>query len=114
RLYLQPILEGASSWDIGGISWFDVTVVPDVYKATYSGQSGYPTLHAGQVANSYISYKNNGSVNWYDDTNASASVAHPVHLAVTNPINSKSSFGWGWPLLNRPAFTFGAVYEADG
>jgi len=114
RNYVQPVLESADAWNMGGVGWFDVNVVPTINAAQYAGQAPNPTLHDGEVNSNYLLYKNTGNTTWYDDTTASANNASPVHLAVTNPINSGSSFSWGWPNSGRAAVTFGAVYESDG
>jgi hypothetical protein len=114
RLYVQPVLEGSSSWNMGGVAWVDITVIPDIATAQYVGQAPYPTLSAGGVNANYFQYKNTGNTVWYDETTAAANHASAVHLATTNPINNPSSFSWGWVNNARPALNFSAVYEADG
>jgi hypothetical protein len=114
REYFQPILEGGSTWDMGGQAWLAVTVQTPLYSATYAGQSNYPTIQRGNSASAYFKYKNTGNVSWYDDTSASAAGAKPVHLATSNPINRSSVFSATWPGSNRAAATFSKVYESDG
>ena len=114
RTYFQPVLEGAGNWNLGGVAWIDVNVVPDIYAAQYAGQSPYLTLSAGQVGSTYLQYQNVGNTNWYDDSTAAANSKLPVHLATANPINKPSSFGWDWTNNTRPALNFSAVYESDG
>lgn len=112
--YVQPVWEGSNRWNMGGVAWSVVGVQSPTYQAQYVGQSSYPWLRRGESTNSYIRYKNIGTAPWYDTTTAAPNNTNPINLAITNPINSKSSFGWGWNDLSRPAITFGAVYESDG
>jgi hypothetical protein len=91
---------------------FNLWFVP--YSTAYYSQTPYPTLKAGQSSQQSISYRNTGSFNWYDDTTASANSTQPVHLAVSNPVNSTSPFSYNWPSAGRPAVTFSNVYLADG
>ncbi len=114
RQYFQPILEGSPLWDMGAQSWLDVTVQPLTFKATFAGQSSYPTIPRGQTSTAHLSYKNSGNRPWYDDVTAGPLNTFAVHLATTNPINSASPFSSSWPTNNRPALTFAHVYEADG
>jgi hypothetical protein len=114
KLYVQPVLEGAGNWNMGGLAWIDVNVNPRYFTAQYAGQAQNPTLKAGGVASMFYRYRNIGNVNWYDDVHAAGNNELPVHLATTNPINNGSMFSWGWPSVNRPANTFSAVYKADG
>jgi hypothetical protein len=114
REFFQPILEGQSSMN-DPWTFLDVTIQDPVYASAYAGQSVYPTIARGSSADSYIQYKNVGNQVWYDDTNAAANAAKPVHLATAGPLNRYSLVGtwWGGD-QNRPGGTFAAVYEADG
>ena len=88
--------------------WFGSTTIP--YSATYIGQSGFPTLAAGQSVTQYITYRNSGNSTWYDNT------AQPTRLATVNPVNRASEFSdasWGTG-HNRPATQFDTVYKTDG
>jgi hypothetical protein len=109
--WYTPHFSGNENFDTIFTNWFG-----NVYSsvAQYAGQTAYPSLQDGQSTSSYILYKNTGNVNWYDDTDAAANGQQPVHLAVTNPINSTSPFSYGWPNYGRPATTFAAVYDSDG
>ncbi len=114
REHFQPVLEGSSSWSMGGMSWLDVTVL-NPYKATFHSQSGYPTLVQNTTTQSYIQYKNTGVKDWYDDlTSPTNNNAPPIRLATTAPINRASGFGSTWPTTNRLSTLFSMVYEADG
>src|SRR5690606_33611270 len=41
REHFQPVLEGASNWNMGGLAWLDVRV-ESRYKAEFRKQSAYP------------------------------------------------------------------------
>ena len=84
------------------------------FQATYSGQSGYPTMVQGQTSSAYILYQNTGNEPWYDDVSAPQLNTYPIHLATTNPINSASPLGATWPANDRLTGTFSAVYNSDG
>jgi hypothetical protein len=114
RQYFQPVLDGSTLWNMGALSWLDVTVQPLVFQAGFAGQSGFPTLSRGQTSAAHLSYKNNGNQPWYDSISASSYSTFAVHLATTNPINVASPFSSSWPVNSRPAVTFAHVYEADG
>ena len=97
-------------------NWFGSTQVPP-YLSQFSSQSTYPSIAPGQSAISNLSYKNNGTAIWYDDTSLASAPAgtKPVHLATTSPINRSSALGSAWGGdRNRPAVNFAAVYESDG
>jgi hypothetical protein len=113
REYFQPIVEGESSWDMHQVVWTNVTVKSGVQKASYYGQSAYPTIQKGSSANAYLSFKNSGNTVWYDLTSVQAGIK-PVTLAATNPINRTSVFNSSFATPNRPAVRFSVVYEADG
>lgn len=91
--------------------WFGSTTGE---PAQYYGQGGYPDLWPGQATGTFIKYRNGSNSIWFDDTKAAANNSQPVHLAVTNPMNSESPFSWGWPNKGRPSVVFGAVYKEDG
>src|SRR5690606_8182666 len=81
--------------------WFGSTRNPSYY-ATAIRQSPYPKLNPGQGKTVYIDYKNNGSLNWYDDVSAPTVGVKPIHLAASKPINRKSAFSFRWPSAGRP------------
>ncbi|HSW79530.1 MAG TPA: hypothetical protein VLG47_02015 [Candidatus Saccharimonadales bacterium] len=110
----QPILEGSSWWNMGGVSWLMVTVQPITFKASFSSQSAYPTIARGSTSAAFLKYKNAGNKPWYDNTSAAVYHTYAVHLATTIPINRPSAFSATWPNTARPAVTFTHVYEADG
>lgn len=85
------------------------------YSATWVTQSSYPTLKPGESRTVSITYRNSGSVNWYDNTSAKANNAKPVRLATSKPMNRASSFGstWGGD-KNRATGTFATVYRSNG
>ena len=118
REYFRPVLEGSAD---GAFSydnvWIDVRVEYPTYRASFAGQSNYPTIARGSTAAGFIKYKNVGSAIWYDDTSLSSgpSGSLPTHLATNNPINRASVFGSTWGAnKNRPSLNFSAVYESDG
>lgn len=110
----QPILEGSSWWNMGGISWFKVTVWPQEFKAGFNGQSAYPTIARGNTSAAFVKYKNIGNESWFDSTSAALYHTNAVHLATTNPINRHDPFSATWPSTMRPAINFTHVYESDG
>ncbi|HUC20305.1 MAG TPA: hypothetical protein VMR98_02305, partial [Candidatus Polarisedimenticolaceae bacterium] len=86
-------------------------------NVSYAGQSTYPSLAPGAQGTGYIKYKNLSGTGWYDDTSIGSAPAgtRVVHLATSGPLNRASDFfGSGWATNNRPAATFGAVYESNG
>lgn len=95
---------------------FNVSVQAPTYRASYAGQSNYPSLAPGGSASAYVQYRNSGNVAWYDDTSQSSgpSGTLPTHFATNNPINRASVFGSSWSGRNRPSLAFSAVYESDG
>lgn len=94
--------------------WFGSTQAPD-FRASYSSQSAYPTIHQGENAYISLSYINNGNSPWYDSSTAGAVGQQPVVLATTRPINRCSDFAApSWSSCNRPSGLFSKVYEADG
>jgi hypothetical protein len=114
RQAFQPILEGSTMWNMGGVAWWDVNVQDITFKATYAGQSGYPTFMQGESGAAFLRYKNTGNQPWFDDTTAPAWKTYAVHLATTMPINKPSPFSATWNNPSRPAVNFAHVYEADG
>ncbi len=113
--FFQPVLEGASNWNLGGVAWLGVTVQVPTYNASFVGESNFPTITAGQSSAAYLKYKNVGNVPWYDDTTAPGAGVKPVHLAGSNPVNRGSAFASGsWYMANRPNNTFSHVYESNG
>lgn len=114
REFFQPVLEGASSWNMGGLSWLDITV-DSRYKAASYSQSAFPTLAQNNAIDNaaFLQYKNTGSAAWYDDTSVPAGY-YPTHLATTSPLNRWSGFGPSWPKSSRPNYTFSKVYASDG
>lgn len=113
REHFQPVLEGASNWQMGGVAWLDINVVSR-YQATFHRQSAHPAIKQNDTANSFFQFKNTGSAAWYDDTSVPAGY-FPTHLVTSTPLNRWSGFGPGWPKPHfRPNQTFSKVYEADG
>ncbi len=97
--------------------WIDIKV-QKFYAADYVTQSAYPTLRGGESKPAFITYKNTGNVNWFDNAGLSKAPkgTKPTRLATTSPINRASVFGdssWGSG-RNRPAGTFHTVYKTDG
>ncbi len=95
--------------------WFGNTFGAAYYTG-YEAQSAYPAIDPGSQTTSYISYKNRGSVAWYDDVGLGQAPAgtKPVHLSTSHPLNRTSPFSAGWPSPTRPAVNFSVVYESDG
>ena len=112
--YFQPILDGSTLWNMGGVSRFNITVQQPTFQATFAGQSAFPTITQGASSAAYLKYQNSGNEPWYDNTTASIYNTYAVHLATTSPINSASPFSSSWPANNRPAINFAHVYEGDG
>jgi len=113
REWFQPILEGSSNWNIGGLAWLQATIVNPIYSATYHSQSGYPAMTKNDIKGGFIKYRNTGNQNWYHPWSAPQGV-HPVTLATTNSINRRSTFGTAWGNGgNRPDVRF-EVYESNG
>lgn len=108
-----PVREGTSSWYMGGLSWLDVAVLPTSYSPTFSGQSNYPTVKAGEVVDSYFDVKNSGNTTWYDEQSKPVGIA-PLRLATQIPVNRSSKFSQSWASNSRPSLLFGKVFEADG
>jgi len=113
REYFQPVLEGATSWNMGGVAWLDINVASR-YSATYSSQSAYPKLTKNSsVSDNFISYKNTGSAAWYDNMSTPAGY-YPTQLATTAPNGRTTQLGVDWPSNQVASITFSAVYEANG
>jgi hypothetical protein len=112
--YFQPVLEGSTLWNMGGVAWFNIIVQPLTFQATYAGQSTYPTITRGNSTTSALRYQNTGNLSWYDDVSAPPLNTYPVHLATSNPVNSYSPFSAFWPTRNRATGTFAHVYLSDG
>jgi hypothetical protein len=112
--YFQPVLEGSTLWNMGGVAWFNIIVQPTTFQATYAGQSNNPAITRGNSTSSALVYTNTGNQPWYDDVSAAQYNTYPVHLASTSPINAYSPFSAFWPTRNRAAGTFAHVYNADG
>lgn len=114
REYFQPILEGSNSYDMGLVMHLDVTVKPQVFAASYVGQSAYPTITRGGTQSAYFKVRNTGTMFWKDDTSTFPGYS-PVRLATTGPINRASVFSSNsWLSPSRPNGTFSKVYLADG
>ena len=117
REYFQLVQEGGiGPIPISIIPWITITVQKDM-QAQYSTQSSYPSLRGGETSNgNYITFKNTGNTNWYDNATAGANDAKPVRLATFNPLNHASDFAdssWGAD-KNRPTGTFATVYDKNG
>ena len=113
REWFQPVLEGGNPWDMGASAFLDVTVRGATHKASYRGQSPYPTIATAQQATGYFMFENTGTATWRDARNAWPG-AGPVVLATTNPINRLSKFNSLFDTANRPTIKFSAVYENNG
>src|SRR5690606_13386991 len=112
--HFQPVLEGASNWQMTGnnTAWLDVKVLKS-YEASFVRQSPYPVMTQNGYVDYYIDYKNMGYSAWYD-SNSVPPNAKRVHLATSGPINRKSVFSDSWINRARPATTFSKVFESDG
>ncbi len=108
REYFQPVLEGASNWDMGTWAYIDIGVNHPNYKAGFHSQAGYPTLNRGSSTYTFIRYTNTGNEPWYDDESVFPGKT-PIHLATTWPINRAS-----WFTGSRPALKFYKVLLSDG
>ena len=95
--------------------WFGNTFGAAYYTG-YENQSAYPIIDPGSQSAAFISYKNRGSVTWYDSTSLAQAPAgtKPVHLSTSHLLNRSGIFSATWPTPSRPALNFSAVYEADG
>lgn len=111
--WVQPVVEGASDWDMGAVSTINIEVYGSEHKAKFYRFSGYPTVSRGGSATVSIDYQNIGAHMWYDTTVAGP---NPLNLANTMPINRSDSplYDSGWSSPSRPKTTFSAVYEPDG
>ncbi len=91
-------------------AWFGVTYNLG-YATTWTGQSSHPTLNPGQSFTGFVTYRNSGSVAWYDNN------SNPVRIATDEPINRASDFAlndtWGGD-KNRLSLLFDTVYDKDG
>lgn len=109
REYFQPVAEGVAWLEDYGV-YFDVTVNPAAarYHAQWVGQSGYPTLGAGDQGSVYMDYKNTGAANWKSDG------ANPVRLGASHTRDRASLFSSAaWPSATRAA-TFSGRVETGG
>ena len=113
REMIQPVVEGASDWNMGAVSYVDVNVYGSDNKAKFYRFSGYPTINRGSSATVSIDYQNIGTQVWYDTT---VNGDGALNLANTDPINRSNSLMWdpGWTSRSRPQTTFTAVYEQNG
>ena len=92
----------------------NLNVPKPVYKASFAGQSNFPSIQQNSTNNAYFLFKNTGTIAWYDTTSASTAGSKPVVLAATSPINRVSRFNALFARSNRPAVNFAAVYESNG
>lgn len=113
REYFQPILEGATSWNLGTWAYIDIGVNHPNYRSSFHSQAEYPTLNRGSSTYTFIRYKNTGSEPWYDDQTVFPGKT-PIHLASTWPINRGSWFNATWPQPSRPDVKFYKVLQPDG
>ena len=113
REVIQPVVEGASDWNMGAAGYIDVTVYGSENKAKFYRFSGYPTVTRGTSTTVSIDYQNIGTRTWHDST---VNPAGAFNLANTAPINRSNSLMWdpGWTSRSRPQTTFTAVYLEDG
>lgn len=106
--YFQPILEGSPVWQIGGLAWIGINVLPSSKAASFVTQSPYPSLPINQQSNFYVVYKNSGDTIWGLDN---FSKSCKLSLATTNQINRSSVFGADWGAgKNRPKVVSRQVY----
>ncbi len=113
--WIQPVLEGAGDWDLGGTGYLTLNVTQPTFGATIHSQGNPSTLSRGETGSAWVKYKNIGTTKWYDDVSAPVQNASPLHIANTNDINRASLFAAeNWLNTSRPAGTFAAVYESDG
>ncbi len=114
RLDVQPIVEGTSSWNMGGIASTDITTVPS-YKSSWSECPLFPlNIKQNEFGTLTIRFHNDGLSDWYDTYYRGGSEAGAVQLATGGPLDRSSSFAYRWPTANRPAKQFTKVFEADG
>lgn len=115
--YFRPVLEGSADGAFSYTNvWLDVNVV-GTYGVAYSSQGSAVSVRPTEVKNSSISFKNTGTIPWYDDLSIYAAPGGtlPVHLATAHATNRASVFGVNWGAnKNRPGLVFSAVYEANG
>lgn len=113
--YFQPILEGASNWNMSAVAHLNVGVSDPEFKATYVSQSAYPSIPNSQARLVYFKFRNSGNMFWKDDSSTFPGY-FPVRLAATEPINRTSRFWHSglWASSNRPNGDFTEVYESDG
>lgn len=112
--YFQPVVDGASKWNMGGQAWLTFNV-DTRYKAAFSSQgiTSSTIQQNNQVVTAYFKYQNVGTAAWYDDTSVPSGYK-PTHIATTAPLNRWSGFGTSWPTRSRPAVQLTAVYNSDG
>ncbi len=109
RETFQPVLEGASNWAMGGVSWLDVGVKSG-YTATTVSQSAYQyTMVTNSSSIQSIRYRNDGENYWYDTLTAPTNNTKPVRLA---SISGDLTAGWATPTYATT--TFGTTYLSDG
>lgn len=96
--------------------WLNITINKKV-SASFVTQSAYPTIKPGQtISDNFITFKNTGNVNWYDNQTAAANAKKPIRLATMAPLNRTSNLGdasWGSG-KNRPTGLFQTVYNKAG
>jgi hypothetical protein len=109
RESFQPVLEGASNWAMGGLSWLDVSVKSG-YTATTVSQSAYQySAPANSTQTQTIRYRNDGENYWYDTLTAPTNNTKPVRIASVS-----GDLTTGWPTSSYATTTFGTTYLADG
>jgi hypothetical protein len=107
--YFKPVLLN-TNYDLGGA--YSARIDIPAWRATYIGQSPSLTISRGAAAWAWISYRNDGSWIWHDDTVSWPGVPQ-VSLSTANT-NGLSIFSYNWPSGTIATNTFGVVYEADG
>lgn len=115
--YFAPIRESAPgwSWYMGANNVFLNVNVTNAYRASYSGQSPYPTISQNDRSKAFVRMKNTGSAAWHDTVSAAQAGRKPVVLATEGPVNRPSVFGASWDAYaRRPSQIFSKVLEADG
>lgn len=111
--YFQPVVEGAESWNMGGLAWFSFNV-QSRYSASFLGQSSYPSIaQNSDIATNYFRFKNTGSAAWYDTTSVPSGYKS-IQLSTAGGENRQSKFASGWPSKSVASNVFSKVYEANG
>jgi len=90
REYFALVADGFK-WLSNEIYW-DIEVEEAKFKATYLGQSPYPEILAGEIAELWIEFRNDGNISWKKDV---------VRLGTSRPLDRGSIFSKDWLSQNR-------------